>query len=173
MKKRYINLVTLLVLISLNSCAVCDNYYYKVNKNKVEFYTIVEYIRNNKILVNKDSIVLNNQKTIYFNSKCVYYSKYDKGNKLTDNVLIEFMDKYSLDRICLEERNDNFYNSVITFHKNYNPILGKSKTIDFDFGKSPIRDRIVLGKKKEGNYSIRIIDSLFIYSINKNPAFGE
>ncbi|MEN2402531.1 hypothetical protein GKZ90_0022260 [Flavobacterium sp. MC2016-06] len=147
-----------------NSCGIHDSYYGKVKNNIGDFSSIVKYISANKLFEINDSI--NKQNNITKNTS-LYRSD------LKDSILINFMIKYDIDRITRQKRNDNFYNNVIIFHKDYNPIMGKSKTIDFDFGVSPLRSRIQKGIKKDGGCYLKIIDENFIYSVNKNPSFGE
>lgn len=151
----------------LNSCTVCDGYYKKVENNIDEFSSTVKYISSNRLFEINDSIYKQKSSTYSIKNNSLYRSD------LKDSALVNFMNKFDIDRITLQNRNDNFYNNVIIFHKDYNPILGKSKTIDFDFGISPLRSRIEKGMKREGGYSLKIINASFIYSVNKNPSFGE
>lgn len=172
--KKYINVVFLLgILFSLNSCGSYDNYYHKIKNNRAEFHSIVKYIIKEKLLEKMDSVVIHQNNSISLEKACIYYNKHNKNNKLTDKRLIEFMNKYDIDRICLEKQNNEFYSTVIIFHKEYNPITGISKTVDYDYGKSRSRDKILLGEKKIGGTYNKIIDSVFIYSIDKSPSFGQ
>lgn len=164
--KKRIRILGFSLLLLLNSCASYDGYYNKVKNNIDEFSSAIKYIESNKLFEIKDSII-RKKSTIPFNNVSLY------RNEIKDSILLTFMKKFDIDRITFEKRNDNFYNNVISFHKDYNPILGKSKTVDFDFSASPLRDRIVQGIKKEGRYSLKIINRDFIYSVNKNPSFGE
>ena len=171
--KKYTNIFLLGFLFSLNSCGVYDSYYHKVKDNKAEFHYIVEYIIREKSLEKMDSVLIKQNNSISLERACIYYNKYDKHNKLADNRLIEFMNKYDLDRICLEKQNNEFYSTVIIFHKEYNPIMGSSRTIDYDYGKSSNRNKILQGEKKIGGTYNKIIDSVLIYSIDKTPSFGQ
>ena len=171
-KKTFIALGFILLLL-LNSCGIYDRYYHKVTNNIEEFNAITKYIIKEKSLEKMDSAVMKQQNSISLKSACIYYNKYNASDKLTDSILIEFMSKYDLDRICLEKRNNDYYSMVIIFHKEYNPITGSSRTIDYDYGKSSIRDKILQGKNKIGGAYNKIIDSVFIYSIDKTPSFGQ
>jgi hypothetical protein len=154
-------------LLLLSSCGIYDGYFSKVKNNIDEFSSIVNYVSSNRLFELNDSI--NKQNSSIYNIKNISLYRSD----IKDSVLVLFMNKYNIDRITFQERNDNFYHSVIIFHKDYNPIIGKSKTIDFDFGVSPLRNRIENGQSKEGSYSLKIINADFIYSVNKKPSFGE
>lgn len=151
----------------LSSCGMYDGYFSKVRNDIDEFSVIVNYISSNRLFEINDSINKLKSSNINIKNNSLYRSD------LKDSILTNFMSKYDIDRITLQKRNDNFYNNVIIFHKDYNPIIGKSKTIEFDFGASPLRNRIENGLKKEGSYSLRIINTYFIYSVNKKPSFGE
>lgn len=166
-KKKNFKILGFGLFFLLNSCSVYDGYYNKVKENINEFSSTVKYISSNRLFEISDSI--NKQKSLGYNIENISLYR----NDLKDTVLVNFMNKYDIDRITFQNRNDNFYNNVIIFHKDYNPIMGKSKTIDFDFGISPLRSRIESGVKKEGGCSLKIINSDFIYSVNKNPSFGE
>lgn len=154
------------LIVLLNSCSVYDGYYNKVKNNIDEFSSTVKYIESNRMFEVKDSII-KKRSNIPFNNVSLY------ENDIKDSILVAFMKKFNIDKITLEKRNDNFYNNVISFHKDYNPITGSSKTVDFDFGISPLRHRIEQGIKKERGYLLKIINADFIYSVNKNPSFGE
>ena len=160
----YLGLVLFLIL---NSCGSYDRYFHKVKNNMVEFSSVVDYIKSEKLFELKDSI--NMQKNMIHNSKSVTLYRED----LKDSLLNHFMKKFDIDRITLEKRHDNFYNQVIVFHKDYNPITGSSKRINYDFGVSPIRDNIKIDVKKSMYRDFKIIDSSFIYYVNKRPSFGE
>lgn len=150
-----------------NSCGIYDGYYHKVKNNKADFSSAVDYIMSERLFELKDSI--NKQKNVIHNFNSVSLYRED----MKDSLLISFMKKYDIDRITMDKRQDKFYNNVIIFHKNYNPILGSSKRINYDFGSSPIRDSLELEKKKVGGCTYKIIDNNFIYCINKRPSFGE
>ncbi|MDR2206479.1 MAG: hypothetical protein LBE36_10055 [Flavobacteriaceae bacterium] len=179
--------VIVFLIVILNSCQTTDNYFRKINKNINDFHEIINYIDERKIFTKMDSVVLSGSDMSFtLNSKCVYYEnsniKYsesmkensDKSVPKNDSVINEFMKKYKLDRICFEKRKDtSYYHKVIHFHKDHNPIFGVCKNIDYDFGNSPLRNRIENGMKKEKSYRYKTMDNLFIYSINKKPAFGE
>lgn len=166
-KNNFIKIILCGLILIQNSCSTYDSYYNKIN-NDIDIFTfVVNYISNNKMFEEKDSI--NKQEKNIFVTKniCLY------NEDIRDTIILNFMNKFDIDRICLEKRNDNYYENVITFHKSYSSLFGKSKTIDFDFGKSPLRTRIQQGMKKDGGSSLKIINSYFIYSVNKNPSFGE
>ena len=150
-----------MILIFCSSC-----YYYKVTNNKNEFNAIIDHIHKNNLLKPVDPLFLD---------KCLYNS--DKQN---DSIITTFMNKFDLDRICMDKGNDNYYDSVIIFHKDYNPIIGNAKTIEYDFGKSPIRKAIntnslknTKGIKINKGEKYKIIDSVFIYFVDRHPAFGQ
>lgn len=113
-----------------------------------------------------DSIKLRNNTSIHFDNKCLY------EGQIQDTLLSSFMSKYDLDRICFHKDKQNYYDSVITFHKNYNPILGAAVTINYDFGNSKIRNKINAGEKFPHQTAL-IIDGKYIYLANSSPAFGE
>ncbi|GGP06308.1 hypothetical protein GCM10010992_26000 [Cloacibacterium rupense] len=154
-------------ILLLTSCNAQNSYLKKIEKNVHEVTSILNYIHDNKLFEKKDS--LNKTKNaVYIKNKVCLYKE-----DIKDTLIQNYMKKYNFDRICLEERNDNYFKTVIIFHKSYNPILGKSIVIQYDFGESPLRTRIRDGVKKENTYYSTIIDSLYIYSENKKPAFGE
>lgn len=156
-----------ILMLAVVSCGVHDRYYARVKNNISEFKAAADYIAKNKLFEMQDSINPKKADFIYFSETIAVYR-----TEIRDSTILAFMDKYHLDKIVLEKRNNTYYNSAIIFHKDYTPFFGKLKTIDYDFGKSPLRERINQGAKKDGGCFVKIIDSLFIYSVNRNPAFG-
>ena len=141
-------------------------YYSKVKANTHDFDFVLSYIQNNKFLELNDSLKLNDSTTIHFGNKCLY------EEQIQDTLLSSFMHKYDLNRICFHKDKQNYYDSVITFHKNYNPILGSSITINCDFGNSQLRDKIKAGEKFL-NQTTSIINDKYIYLSSSKPAFAE
>jgi hypothetical protein len=141
-------------------------YYSSVKANTRDFDFILTYLQKNKFLELNDSLALHNIMTIHFGNKCLY------EEQIQDTLLSSFMNKYDLNRICFYKDKQNYYDSVITFHKNYNPILGSSITINYDFGDSKLRSRIKAGEKLL-NETAYIINDKYIYLLDSRPAFGE
>ena len=165
--RKYFIILGFSMFFLFNSCSVYNGYYNKVENNIDEFSSTVKYISSKRLFEINDSINKQNSSAYNLKNNSLYRSD------LIDSVLVNFMNKFDIDRITLQKRNDNYFNNVIIFHKDYNPILGRSKTIDFDFGISPLRSRIEKGVIREGGCSLKIINNEFIYSVNKNPSFGE
>lgn len=156
----------LTIIVSLLSCTLSaqDHYYHKVKNNLNKFYTVLDYINKNNLFNVKDNKMRKNSSFYISDNICLY------ENEIKDIKVLKILKTFRIDRICLEKRNDEWYNNVIVFHKSYNPLFGSSKTIEYDFGESPLRNS--LKKDNEKDFSI-IMDSNFIYSIDKNPAFKE
>lgn len=168
MKKEYIKNVVLIGLISTISISCTSQRYYKKVKNSIdEFDRIVNYIKDNKLPAIKDSMVrskeLGNKHEINI---CFYVED------IEDSSLVKFMRKFDLKRICFSKYQNDFFDSVITFHKDFNPILGKAVIITYDFDNSELRNRV---KKGEGikDEKVKIINSLYLYRLKLKPAFGE
>jgi hypothetical protein len=151
-----------------NTSISCNKkmYYSSVKSNTRDFDFILTYLQKNKFLELNDSLELPNITTIHFDNKCLY------EEQIQDTLLSFFMNKYDLSRICFHKDKQNYYDSVITFHKNYNPILGPSITINYDFGNSKLRGRIRAGEKLP-NLAASIVNDKYIYLVNSRPAFGE
>jgi hypothetical protein len=141
-------------------------YYSTVKANIRDFDFVLSYLQKNKFLELNDSLNLDNKMTIHFAHKCIY------EGQIQDTLLSSFMNKYDLNRICFHKDKQDYYDSVIILHKNYNPILGSSITINYDFGHSKLRDRIKAGEKFL-NQTSSIISDKYIYLSNSSPAFGE
>jgi hypothetical protein len=142
-------------------------YYSKVKNNIEDFNLAVNHLQQKHMLINNDSILLRNGEAInYDNGKCLYYEK------VHDSLIRRLMIVYNLKRICFSRLNNEFFDSVITFHKDYNPLFGKRIIISYDWGKSEVRD-----KTKEGNQpkdeKIKIVNNVYLYRIKAKPAFGE
>lgn len=163
----YSRVPVLILMLMATSCGVHDTYYIRVRNNISEFKAATDYISKNRLFEIQDSINLKKAGSIHFSRAIPLYR-----TEIRDSTIMAFMDKFHLDRIILEKRNDTYYNSTLIFHRDYAPFFGRLKTIDYDFGKSPLRDRINQGAKKDGGCFVKIIDSLFIYSVNRAPAFG-
>jgi hypothetical protein len=141
-------------------------YYNTIQANTHDFDFVLSYIQKNKLLELNDSLELHDKTAIHFDNKCIY------EEKIQDSLVVSFMKKYDLTRICFHKDKQNYYDSVITFHKNYNPVLGSSVTINYDFGKSKLRDRIKSGEKLP-DLAASIINDKYIYLLKPRPALGE
>ena len=141
-------------------------YQNSVKSHSPDFDFICSHLLKNEYLKLNDSLQLSNRATIHFGNKCIY------KEKIQDTLLLSFMTRYDLDRICFHKDKKDYFDSVIVFHKNYNPILGSSITINYDFGNSKLRKEIMAGDKFR-NQTISIINDKYIFMSNSKPAFGE
>lgn len=167
-KQRRLALLIVLVLplfLILFSCSH-KMYYKKVRKNIVDFKTIVERLQTEGDFQSMDSIVLKDGLVINSHHKCLYY---------TDSIDIkvaQFMHKYDLKKICVTERSDEYFNHMISFHKEFNPFFGKADVVYFDYGSSEFRNMVSEGIARKDE-RVKIINDYFIYSLRLKPAFGE
>jgi hypothetical protein len=87
-------------------------YYNTIQANTHDFDFVLSYIQKNKLLELNDSLELHDKTAIHFDNKCIY------EEKIQDSLVVSFMKKYDLTRICFHKDKQNYYDSVITFHKN-------------------------------------------------------
>ncbi len=87
-------------------------------------------------------------------------------------MLKKIYDKYNLNKVCYSNDKDNYFDSVISFHRDYNPFFGKSIIIFYDYGNSNLRKQI-LNETPPPNEEFKIINDSFIYRLNRKPALGE
>lgn len=165
--KKHTALLLLCVISILSGACNKKMYYKKVSDNIGDFDLVIKYVQQRRLLIPNDSLILKYNSTLYWNQmKCIYNSS------LQDSTLAIFMKKFDLDRICFTQDKKPYFDSVITFHKNYAPFFGKAITVRYDFGRSGFRDSITLGSVfKDG--SSKVINELFLYSLNSKPVFGE
>lgn len=159
-------LLTILAFsIFITSC-YSQKYYKKVVNNIDDFTDVLHYINQKESLLSKDTVKLKDGTIIKQSSICVYVED------VKDDTLKKFMLNYQLKRICLNKVGNDFFDSVITFHKEYPPLTGKAVVITCDFGKSNLRERIMRGDKLKDE-EVKIIDALFLYRVKSKPSFGE
>lgn len=160
-------LLLIVILITLMTSCYSQRYYRKVVNNVGEFDLAISRIQNQNMFIKKDSLLLKNGEVIrYDNSTCLYYED------VNDSLLKKFMEKYELKRICFSRLNNEYFDSVITFHKDYTPFMGKAVIISYDFGKSGLREKIRNGSKLKDE-DVKIMNDLYLYRVKSKPAFGE
>lgn len=157
---------SILIVIILTTPCFSQNYYKKVVTNIGEFTNAIHYINQHSDLLSKDTLKLKDGTKISHNNACVYLEN------VRDSILKKFMLNYQLKRICFSKIDNNYFDSTVTFHKEYSPLTGKAVIITYDFGKSNLRKRIMQGDKLKAE-NVKIIDTLFLYRIKNKPSFGE
>jgi hypothetical protein len=157
----------IIVAISLlpNLC-MGQSYHKKVSDNIEDFTNVINILNQKRLLELDDSIRLQNREIIKFNNKCLFMEQ------VTDPQIKGFMKKYDLKRICYTKYNNDFFDSVISFHKDHPPFFGNAVVITYDFGKSALRDMTNQNVKLKGE-KVKIINDMFLYRLRSRPAFGE
>jgi hypothetical protein len=157
------------MLLSLCTIVCSGQFYYsKVKKNTYDFDAIVDLINSKTLLEPIDSLVYSDGRVSVFDHKCLYAS--DKNEN--DPAITSFMLKYDLTRICSSSFNDQFFDTTISFHKDYAPFFGNAIVIFYDFGKSGYRDMTIHGKMRNDE-RVKIINDKYLYRVRTKPAFGE
>ena len=159
-----ITLASFFLMLSI-SCSG-QSYYKKVNDNIKEFTQVIDRLIQKHTLELDDSLLLRNTEVIKFRNKCLY------KEQVNDPLVRDLMSKYNLNRICLTKYNNEFFDSAITFHKDYAPFFGKAIVITYDFGKSRLRDLTNQGNEVKDE-KVKIINSKFLYRVRSKPSFGE
>ena len=134
--------VWLVLAFSFSSC-IHSGYYRRVRKNIKEFEVVAAHFKKNPP-----------------NVDCIYPDAADSLSK-------KLMTKYRLKRICVNSTS----HMLISFHRNYNPMLGKADVIYCDFGKSERRDNLTTGTKNK-HEKLKPINNSFIYALYPDPMFG-
>jgi hypothetical protein len=156
----------LLVVSLLPIPGMCQSYYKRVADNIEDFATVVTILNQKHLLELDDSIHLRNGEIVKFKNKCLF------TDQVNDLQIKAFMKKYDLKRICFSKYDNKFFNSVISFHKDYSPFFGKAIVITYDFGKSGLRD-IINRKVELRDERVKIINSMYLYRVRYRPSFGE
>lgn len=165
MKKIFIDLVVALLMI-LTSCSG-QKYLKKVKTNITEFDFVKNHLHTKNVFNKNDSITIKHATSIKINKNiCVY----DDGT--IDPTTENFIKKYDLSRICFSRLNNEFFDSVITFHKVFKPFLGNAVIITYDFGKSKLREDVKKGIHPK-NEKVKIINDFYLYRVKSNPELGE
>lgn len=165
MKKLFINLVVAMLMI-LTSCSG-QKYLKKVKRNIMEFDLVKNHLHIKNEFNKNDSITLKHATDIKINGNiCIY------NESPVDSITGNFLKKYDLSRICFSRLNNAFFDSVITFHKVFQPFLGKAVIITYDFGKSRLRENVKKGMQPK-NENVKIINDFYLYRVKSNPEFGE
>ena len=142
-------------------------YLKKVAHNIDDFSQTIEYLDQNGFLLQKDTIFLKGHEPLSIHNSACWRS---------DTFSVDFLKRlyaqYNLNRICYSKDKDNFFDSVISFRRDYNPFFGKSIMVIYDYGNSNLRKQILNGTSPEG-IEYKIINDFFLYRVNKKPAFGE
>lgn len=160
-------LQSIFILTTLMTSCYSQRYYRRVVNNVGEFDHVISRISNQHIFEKNDSLLLKNGETIQYNSNiCLYYKD------MNDYLLKRFMKKYELKRICFSRLNNEYFDSVISFHKDFIPFMDKAVVISYDFGKSGLREKTKNGSKLK-NENVRIMNELYLYRVRSKPAFGE
>lgn len=160
-------LLLIVILITLMTSCYSLKYYNKVVNNVGDFDLAISRIQNQNMIIKKDSLLLKNGEVVlYENSTCLYYED------VSDSLLTKFMEKYELKRICFSLLNNEYFDSVITFHKDYTPFMGKAVIISYDFGTSGLRKKIRNGNKLKDE-DVKIINDFYLYRVKSKPSFGE
>jgi hypothetical protein len=159
---RYLIIFT--ICAAMTSCS--KNFFYlKVLNNTNDFDQVLTYIQKNRLLELTDSLKFKDDFSIAINNKCLY------ENQQQDTVILSFMRRYKFDQICFYKNMNSYFDSVIIFHKSYNPFFGHAITINYDFTESDMREKIKAGEKFQ-NRKTRIVNARYIYISNSKPAFG-
>lgn len=143
-----------------------QSYYKKVMDDIEDFTDVINILNQKRLLDLDDSIRLQNGEIIKFNNKCIFMEQ------VTDPQIKDFMKKYDLKRICFTKYNNDFFDSVISFHKDHSPFFDKAIVITCDFGKSALRDMTNRNVELK-NEKVKIINGMFLYRLRSRPAFGE
>jgi hypothetical protein len=159
-------LFTILIFSILTTSCYSQKYYKKIIRNIDDFTNAIQYINQQGSFLSKDTLKLKDGTVINHNSNCIYVED------VKDSILKKFMLDYHLKRICFTKANNSFFDSVITFHKQYSPLTGKAVIITYDFGRSSLRDTIMKGGKLKDE-EIKIINALYLYRVKNKPSFGE
>jgi hypothetical protein len=165
MIKGYIKMI-LLAISLLPIPSMCQSYHKRVVANIEDFTSVIIILNQKHLLELNDSIHLQNGEIIKFENKCLF------AEQVSDQQIKDFMKKYDLKRICFSQHNDEFFDSVISFHKDYSPFFGKAVVITYDFGKSGLRDMTNL-KIELKDEKVSIINDMYLYRIRSRPSFGE
>jgi hypothetical protein len=137
--------IYLIFVLLLSSC-IHSRYFRRVSKNIGEFETLATHLR-------KDSLQFD----------CIYLSTADSMSKT-------LMRKYRLKRICMKHSNHPL-STMISFHRDYNPMLGKADVIYCDFGSSDLRDHLNAEVERKDE-KLKRINGSFIYALYPEPMFG-
>lgn len=154
-----------LLIFSITSCAG-HKYYRRVANNISSFDNAISDIRQQGYFTKTDTLLLSNGHIINYNNVCIY------PEKIKDPSLNSLMQKYEFKRICFSKNKTQYFDSVITFHKDFSPWFGKAIVVTYDFGKSGLRKLTKKGVALK-NEEVRVINDLYLYQIRSKPAFGE
>ena len=159
--------LSIFTIATLITSFLSQKYYRKVLNNTYEFDFVISKIYDQRLFVKNDSLLLKNGKSILVDGDiCIYYEN------LNDSLVKNFMKKYELKKICYTRIGTEYFDSVVTFHKDYTPFMEKAIIISYDFGKSGLRERAKNGNKLKDE-NVKIMNDLYLYRLRLKPAFGE
>lgn len=163
---RYIRHFAMILLASWFVSCAGQKYYRKVTKNIGSFDNAISNIRQHGYFSKTDVVPIGEGKVADLNKVCIY------PEDIKDPALSNFMREYQLKRICFSRRKDQYFDSVITFHKDFSPMFGKAVVVTYDFGKSGLRELTNKGGKLKDE-EVKIINDFYLYRVRARPAFGE
>lgn len=155
-----------LLLTVLTSC-YSKRYLKRVTNNIDDFTDVIAYLENNGYTLKQDTIFGKDNTPLSIKKSSCWSKK-----NFREDTLKHFFSKYDLKNLCYSKEKDNYFDSLISFHRDYNPFGGKSIMVFYDFGRSKLRSQIIEGTLPD-NAKYGIINDLFIYRVNRRPAFGE
>lgn len=162
---KYLFTYTLLITV-LMSC-YSNKYLKKVTRNIDEFSQAIAYLDQNSYLQQQDTIFLKDHSPLSIHHSACWHS-----DTFDVDFLKRLYSQYNLNRICYSKDKDIFFDSVISFRREYNPFFGKSIIVIYDYGNSNLRKQILNDTSPEG-IEYKIINDFFLYRLNRKPAFGE
>lgn len=165
MRMIFVNLIAYM-FIMLTSCSG-QKYFNKVKKNIKEFDLVINHLQIKNEFSKNDSITLKDGSSIKIDKNICVYDE-NSGDPITEN----FTKEYDLTRICFSRLNNQFFDSVITFHKDFTSFLGKAVIITYDFGKSKLREDVKKGIQPK-NENVKIINDFYLFRVKSNPELGE